>query len=178
MTRKSKIARLPHPIRDELNHRLDNGQPGIRLVEWLNNLPEVKEILANDFESHRITPQNLSEWKRGGYRDWVARQECRASLQEWLADAKELGEAASPEKLTEALFTVVTVRYAAAMQDCWIDTPENRKNLEFWGRIVRDFAGLHQCDIARQRLELGEQKMDLDRQRLELDRARLELARQ
>jgi len=70
------------------------------------------------------------------------------------------------------------VRYAAAMQDCWIDTPENRKNLEFWGRIVRDFAGLHQCDIARQRLELGEQKMDLDRQRLELDYQRLELAQQ
>src|SRR5215469_9462537 len=178
MTRKSKIARLPRSIRDELNHRLDNGQSGIRLVEWLNDLPEAKEILAKDFEGCRITPQNLSEWKRGGHQDWLAHQERQASLQDWLADAKELGEVASPEKLTEAIFTFVTVHYAAAMDDCWIDTPENRKNLEFWGRIVRDIVPLHQHDIARQRLELAEQKMDLDRQRLELDRQRLEFAQQ
>ena len=38
MTRKSKIARLPRSIRDGLNCRLDNGQPGLRLVEWLNSL--------------------------------------------------------------------------------------------------------------------------------------------
>src|SRR5215469_11522451 len=78
MTRKSKIARLPRSVRDELNRRLDNGQPGVRLVEWLNNLSDVKEVLAQDFHGCRITAQNVSKWKRGGYQDWLAQQECSA----------------------------------------------------------------------------------------------------
>ena len=177
MIRKSKIARLPRSIRDELNRRLDNGQPGIRLVEWLNSLPEAKEILVQNFQSRPITPQNISEWKRGGYQDWAAQQERVASLQDFLADAKELGDAANPEKLNEALFTFVTVHFAAAMQT-WAYRPEERKNLDFWSRIVRDVVHLRQSDLAQQRLELDEQRMELRRQRLELDRHRLDLARQ
>jgi hypothetical protein len=38
MTRTGKIARLPRELRDELNRRLREGEPGIRLVEWLNSL--------------------------------------------------------------------------------------------------------------------------------------------
>ena len=32
MTRNGKIARLPRALRDELNRRLQDGQPGVRLV--------------------------------------------------------------------------------------------------------------------------------------------------
>ena len=188
MTRKSKIARLPRPIRDELNRRLDNGQPGIRLVEWLNNLPEVNEILAREFQGRRITPQNISEWKRGGYHDWLAQQEHAASLQDFLADAKELGDAASPEKLTEAIFNFGLVHYAAAMQRCAY-RPEHRDNLNRCSQMLNDVIRLRNCDLAQQRFDLDTQKLafnaeklelqtELARQRLELDRARLELVRQ
>ncbi len=71
MTRKGKIARLPKVIREELNRRLDDGWLHIRLVAWLNGLPEVKEILDRQFGGRAITPQNLSVWKAGGYQDWV-----------------------------------------------------------------------------------------------------------
>ena len=39
MTRHGKIARLPLEVREELNRRLENGEPGDRLVEWLNGMP-------------------------------------------------------------------------------------------------------------------------------------------
>ena len=47
MTRNGKIARLPRALRDELNRRLDDGEPGNRLVEWLNAQPEVAAGLAD-----------------------------------------------------------------------------------------------------------------------------------
>jgi hypothetical protein len=70
MTRTGKIARLPAPIRELLNHRLFNGHSGRVLVKWLNSLPEVQDVLRQFFDGRPISPQNLSEWKNGGYRDW------------------------------------------------------------------------------------------------------------
>ncbi len=52
--RTGKIARLPREIRDQLNQRLLDGQPGRRLVTWLNSLPEVKQVLATDFDEARL----------------------------------------------------------------------------------------------------------------------------
>jgi hypothetical protein len=66
-TLNGKIARLPRNIRDELNHRLDNGEPGGPILEWLNNLPQVKHVLVKDFEGGRINAQNLSNWRKGGH---------------------------------------------------------------------------------------------------------------
>src|SRR5208283_1230397 len=114
MTRNGKIARLPRVIRDELNRRLQDGEPGVRLVEWLNRLPEVQAVLAREFGSRPINEQNLSEWKAGGYRDWLARQEALSQARELAADAKEL-TAATDGKLTDHLATVLAARYAAAL---------------------------------------------------------------
>jgi hypothetical protein len=72
MTRRGKIARLPKNIRDQVNQRLDDGEQGARLVAWLNSLPEAQAILARDFDGKAIREQNLSEWRKGGYREWQA----------------------------------------------------------------------------------------------------------
>ena len=76
-TRTGKIARLPKEIREQLNSRLQNGEPGTTLVDWLNQLPEVQKILTEQFSNQPIRVQNLSDWKRGGYVDWLRHQELR-----------------------------------------------------------------------------------------------------
>ena len=50
MSRTSKISRLPRPIREQLNQRLDNGEQNKRVVQWLNSLPEVQQVLAAEFD--------------------------------------------------------------------------------------------------------------------------------
>jgi hypothetical protein len=40
MTRNGKIARLPQEIREQVNRRLEDGEPGKQIAEWLNGLPE------------------------------------------------------------------------------------------------------------------------------------------
>jgi hypothetical protein len=74
-TRHGKIARLPFPIREDVNRRLREGVEGKMVVAWLNTLPEVRAILDGVFGGGVIREQNLSEWRKGGYRDWLEREE-------------------------------------------------------------------------------------------------------
>ncbi len=87
-SRKGKIARLPEDIRLQLNSQLRNGEDGPTLLRWLNSLPEVQAVLAKKFNGEPIKRQNLSAWRKGGYRDWkllreifLARTACQAAGQ-------------------------------------------------------------------------------------------------
>jgi hypothetical protein len=60
MQRNGKIARLPREIRDELNTRLAEGEPGGPLPEWLNGLPAVKAVLDRHFGGQTISKRTPS----------------------------------------------------------------------------------------------------------------------
>ena len=92
--------------------RILDGEPGVRLLAWLNALPEVQAILARDFAGRPINDQNFSEWKHGGYIDWlnIPRPQPRRHLAEYSAEITEtLG--ASP---AEFLPAIVATRLAAS----------------------------------------------------------------
>ena len=72
--RKGKIARLPIDIRDAVNQRLDDGVPGPAICAWLNGQDRVRDIMAAQFGGEKVSPQNLSEWRKGGFLDWKADQ--------------------------------------------------------------------------------------------------------
>jgi hypothetical protein len=72
MTRNGKIARLPAAIREELNQRLLEGEPGQHLVLWLNGLPRVQALLKDKFQGIPIPEANHSHWKNGGFPAWEA----------------------------------------------------------------------------------------------------------
>jgi hypothetical protein len=76
-SRIGKIARLPKQIREQINLRLDNGETAAALVKWLNTLPEVQKLLTEQFAGKPITPQNLSQWRNGGYLEWTRHQQLR-----------------------------------------------------------------------------------------------------
>ena len=74
MTRNGKIARLPLPIREQINQRLQNGDEGKLIADWLNTLPEVTALMTAQFNGQPVNEPNLSHWKLGGFRDWQAQQ--------------------------------------------------------------------------------------------------------
>jgi hypothetical protein len=63
-----KIARLPREIREALNEKLDENEPGPAILDWLNVMPEVRKALEGGFEAQQVSPANLSEWRRGRLR--------------------------------------------------------------------------------------------------------------
>jgi len=73
--RKGKIARLPRAVRLEVNRRLRDGEPGPAICKWLNARPDVAEIMAAQFAGEPVKCQNLSEWRKGGFQDWLANEE-------------------------------------------------------------------------------------------------------
>ena len=159
MTRTGKIARLPRAVREKLNERLDNGESAVQLVAWLNGLPEVQKVLAENFGGRAIGPQNLSDWKGGGFVEWQARQETLEQARELAAEAEELDEA-TENRLSDSLATVLEMRYA--------------KLLAGWdGRVTEEFSA--QLRVLRSMcLDVGElRRGDHNRERLGLERERL-----
>jgi hypothetical protein len=91
--RQGKIARLPAAIREEVNQRLHDGQTGSQILPWLHSLPEVLRVLDELFKEEPITPQNLSEWRTGGYQDWLRQRERVENLKTLSTYAGQLAQA-------------------------------------------------------------------------------------
>ena len=163
-TRKGKIARLPREIREQLNRRLDNGEPGKPLVAWLNALPEAQAVLAAEFGGKPVREQNLSEWKQGGYRDWQARQEALEVAGRLGEDAAALQAEGSPA-LTDTLALWLAARYAVATRQV-----AGAAGAEGW-RLLRelcaDVVELRRGDHHAERLRIERERLDRERERTE-----------
>lgn len=91
--RKGKIGSLPREIREEINERLLDGQLAPEILPWLNALPAVRDRLAArpraGDEVAEITDGNLSEWRAGGFAEWLDNAKVRAmsAMVERMADA-------------------------------------------------------------------------------------------
>jgi hypothetical protein len=125
MTRNGKIARLPRTVRDELNRRLEDGEPGVRLVAWLNAQRQVQTVLQARFAGRPVSQQNLTEWKQGGYPEWQKHQEAVELARELSANADELvGAVGAP--LTDKLSPLLAARYMAIIATLGAAATETR----------------------------------------------------
>jgi hypothetical protein len=93
MSRTGKIARLPASLREEVNRRLHDGAPAREIIAWLHTQPETLRVLDEYFGEEPITPQNLSEWKQGGYQEWLARRDRVENLKTLSSYAMDLAKA-------------------------------------------------------------------------------------
>ena len=73
--RRGKIAQCPRSVREELCRRLDDGQQGPEILAWINGLADVQAMLAAKFGGERVSDNNLSQWFKGGYKEWRQQQE-------------------------------------------------------------------------------------------------------
>jgi hypothetical protein len=89
-TRNGKIARLPQNIRNQLNRRLEDGEPGKEVVKWLNTLPIVQAVLKEQFDGQPVNEPNLVAWRQGGYQEWLEHQERCGIIQRLREEAEEL----------------------------------------------------------------------------------------
>ncbi|HWB03853.1 MAG TPA: hypothetical protein VG796_12575, partial [Verrucomicrobiales bacterium] len=94
MSRLGKIASLPRPLREEINHRMDRNVPARILADWLNSLPEVQQILRDSFDGNPINEQNLCNWRQGGFQEWQTRREFLERLQLFSESAADIESAA------------------------------------------------------------------------------------
>jgi hypothetical protein len=111
--RNGKIARLPRPVRNELNERLERSEPGPRLLEWLNALKEVKKVVKEDFAGVPISKQNLSEWRQGGFEEWLARRDLCEDARDVTQLAEEMDDQDSQSVLADDVALVLAARFGS-----------------------------------------------------------------
>ena len=156
MVRNGKIARLPRPLRDELNRRLSANEDGGALLDWLNAAPDVKDLLARDFAGEPVSKQNLHEWRHGGFLEWQSRQDLFAEAAD-LTDANGEWDALAANDFTERLAAVLVVRYADALAG-WNggDDEAFRLKLRDLRRFNQDLAVLRRYNQSAARLKMDQ----------------------
>jgi len=165
MTHKGKIGHLPFEIREELNRRMRDNEPGGQLLAWLNALPVVSAVLAREFGGGIISKQNLYEWRIRGFAEWQVRQETLAQARELVVEATEL-EAATDGKLTDHLATVLASRYASALAG-WNGevTDEFRRKLRALHGLCQDIVELGRGHHSGARLKMEQDRLECEREK-------------
>jgi hypothetical protein len=171
MSRNGKIARLPEPIREQINRRLQDGENGREIIKWLNSVDEVKAALSEGFDSCQITDGNLCEWRRRGYRDWQAQQFALAEARRVMSEGRELAQTGKGA-LADNLAVWITGRYVLATRKLM----ENGDDASAWKmlrELCHDLVALRRGDhgaewlrIERERLKLQRKKQHSDREKL------------
>ena len=130
-TRKGKIARLPRAVREQLNQRLDDGESGPRLLAWLNALPEVQAMLATHFGGSRISQQNLSAWKLGGFPDWLREEGAREWVDRLVEESDDFKPGQGPALLAERVSVTVLMELVKVLRKASdsADLSEHRKGV-------------------------------------------------
>jgi hypothetical protein len=152
-----------------LNRRLLDGESGRQLADWLNSLPEVVAVLERDFEGRPINEPNLTEWKQGGYRDWLVKQEALSQAGELAADAEELTEVAQG-RMADHLATVLTARYAGVLA-AWNDEDgdELKRKLHPLRDLCHNVVELRRGEHDAARLKIEQARLERGRDRTEQD---------
>jgi len=166
MTRHGKIARLPKQIRLQLNRRLEDGQPGTQLVAWLNGLPDAQAVLTEQFAGHPISPQNLSEWKQGGYLDWLRHEESCDQVQRLAELAQDLAAHADGRPISDHLATLLSLELVRVSESLLQDCTDPQQRWQGLRQLVQLLTPLRQGDHRAARLRLEQERWDWQKDRV------------
>jgi hypothetical protein len=166
MTRTGKIARLPRQIREIVNKALRDGAPGQALVKWLNSLPEAQSVLAAEFDERPINEQNLSDWKKGGYEDWLRHQERRAFVRSLAEEAGDLEEAAGKTTISHRLSSILAAELASLLSLMLEESKGTSERFERMKEVIRELSQLRKEDHQAGRLGLELERWEIERNRL------------
>lgn len=177
MARVGKIARLSHSVRDETCRRLLDGQAGPEILAWLNSHPEVIVILREHFGGEAVNAENLSAWRLGGYRDWLARREKAENLKTLAAFARDL--AGSGGHIADGAASIIAGQILEALEhvaeappaDASGEAADPAKRLASMASAI---VSLQSASIAKSRLELDKRKARQKDTVLQLAREKLE----
>jgi hypothetical protein len=146
MTRNGKIARIPRKFREQLNRRLDNGEQGVILVDWLNRQPEVIRVLNEHFDGRVINEQNLTEWKQGGYLEWQRHQDTCEWVRARSSEADQIAEEAGIMPLSDQLSSMVSVTLGKMIRNLSEGSMADAASRQEFVQLLKELARLRRED--------------------------------
>lgn len=169
MARQGKIARLPSAIRRQLNERLQDGALGPEILAWLNGLPEVRAVLAAHFDGADIEAANLSNWRQGGYLDYLRETEREERIRS-LADYSARLATASGGHLSAGAQAIAAGRILEVFE---LAASGEAEGLDL-GELVKSLGALHGMEIDQANLALKRSAEERQKASLALARDKFE----
>lgn len=180
--RTGKIGRLPLAIRDEVNRRLRENEPGPKIIAWLHTLPEVLKVLDEYFREEPISPQNLSEWRQGGYQEWLERLEQVDRTKELAAYGLKLAQQ-NNGGAADGAAAILGGQFLEIFESLDIERQRAllKEKPQTYPELVAALAKFESAQAKKEvvkqnktKLEQNGEKLALDRERHQLDKARFE----
>lgn len=166
MARQGKIARLPHHLRQEVNVRLLNNETAKEILAWLNKQAEAVETWDSHFEGAPANPQNLSEWRLGGWKDWTRKRdkvENLKTLSAFCLDAAKAGR-----DISDGAAAIAAGELLQALESAATDEDADL------GKLTSAISAIRSGNIAQARLDLDREKHATKREEVALSRAKFE----
>lgn len=160
MTRNGKIARLPRYLRENLNRRLDDGEPGPKVLAWLNECPDVRVVLEREFGGRMINEQNLSEWRQGGFREWQRQQQACDHVRRLTDQSEALDEAAEESNVSDRLATVFAVELFRVLEQLLEQSGDDKEKLGFLREGLREIRLMRRGDHNAARLQMERERWE------------------
>jgi len=175
MTHTGKIGRLPTTLRDQLGHRLEDGLTATEILDWLNQLPEVQQILDDHFDGRPITEQNLSDWRQAGHLEWIRREEARQAIVGLADQVDDVHDLVGDRHLVDSFALVVVAEIHRLSRLLLSDEVDLEKRWQRLREINRELAQLRKQDHEASKLRLAEDRcaMEVLREQQKELRARL-----
>jgi hypothetical protein len=158
-----------------LNCRLRDGEPGAPLLEWLNGLPQVQEIIREQFAGVAISKQNLSEWRSGGYKEWLRHEESLREVEGFIDRADSFTMLADEVDLSDRLAVALSAELVRTTQVLLGEATEPKRRWKLLREILPHLAVLRRADHRAARLELAQERWERENDQLEQDNLRQEL---
>lgn len=178
----SKISSLPRLIREEINRRLDEGQKGPEILEWVNAQPSVLEILEKRYQGVEVSDQNLSNWRETGYAEWQTGMQRVYHLQRLSEFATR--QAASGSRLFGGASSIAAGHLMEVLETLDLDDQKEllKEHPETFIDLLDKLARLHksQADAertkdAQERTKLAKSQHAMAQERLVFDREKFEV---
>jgi hypothetical protein len=183
MARQGKIARLPASLKSEVNRRLFDGQGAPQILPWLNAQPDAIRIWEAYFEGMPASPQNLSDWRLGGHKEWIAQRERVENLKEISAYSLDLVKASGGNisdgaaaiaagHLVEAIENIGNLVVTGGTDDAEADP------FKGLSAVTNAIATLRKGDRDKETSERKNATLELNRKRHQLNEEQVALARE
>lgn len=176
--RTGKIARCPLHIREEVNRRLLDGQSGPVILRWLNAQAEVLEVLDLYFGEEPVKPQNLSEWRQGGFQDYkkrleqIERTKAMSDYAAKLADGNRGAAGGNAAIVGGQLLEIFESLDLQAQKDLLRDKPGT------YILLLDKLAKIDKSQADRIKAEAGRDMVEIQKQRADQAEAKLKLERE
>src|SRR6267142_6677090 len=108
--RNGNIARLPKPVRDQINLMLQDGVTYASIIEQLGD------------DGKGLGLSNLSRWKDGGYQDWLLEQSFIGQIRDRLESASDLTRDFDASQVNHAALQLGTLQIFDAFRHLTIET--------------------------------------------------------